>query len=418
TTQITLGGELRFRGWYLDDYSEGRRTGAGTPLDSPSQGWYDGRVRLRLQADVSKNTMGVVHLETADGGSRTSDGYTWGSLNQKAGATGTTLTVLEAWILHKGSGLLGIPAGLKVGHMPLALGEKQFLDHTKFGDDAIVLFADPTKELHIGLLTAKLVENSAATAGTMTDTNAYVALATYKVNKDNTVGVNYTTITSGVTLTTTGQKFNFQNLGLHANGKIADVKYAVEYDTQFGNQTDAKKFKGYGIFANLGYDIKPATLRLGYAQGSGDAGNTDTTKNKDFQVTAGNDVHYTFIYEFTTRDASSSRGLGQAAARSNGIANTTYYRLGLDAELVKDLKASVDYFILRATKVATGSKKIGTEVDVKLAYKIDRNLTYSVTAGILDGGAWWENTAATAPGISAVNNKKITQMMHALTLSF
>ncbi|MFZ3121923.1 MAG: alginate export family protein [Thermodesulfovibrionales bacterium] len=409
TSQITLGGELRFRGWYTDNTS-GTRRAVSNPADGPSQGWYDGRIRLSLKADVSKNTTGFVQLESAPNENFASDVTVWGTLNTKPS---TDLTILEAWILHTGSGLLGIPAGVKVGHMPLALGEKQFLDHTKFGDDAIVLFANPTKELHIGLLTAKFAEGSTGTASTA-DITGYVALATYKVNKDNTVGVNYTLINdSGATVTTAGNKYNFQNLGLHANGKIADVKYAVEYDTQFGNQTDTVKFKGYGIFANLGYDIKPVTVRAGYARGSGDAGNNDATKNKDFQVTAGNDVHYTFIYEFTTRDASSNRDIAQVT-RSNGISNTTYYRLGLDADLTKDLKASVDYFMLKATEAAAGSKDIGTEYNAKLTYKIDKNLTYSITAGILDPGKWWEDTV----GVTSANNKAITQMMHALTLSF
>ena len=415
TSQITLSGELRFRGWYTDNTS-GTRRAVSNPADGPSQGWYDNCVRLRLQADVSKNTMGVIHLETtSDWAQTTNRSYTSGTLNAKPASE---FGILEAWLLHKGTGLLGIPAGIKVGHMPIALGERQFLDHTRFGDDAIVLFADPTKELHIGLLTAKFIEDSASNASTA-DATAYAALATYKVDKDNTVGVNYTLINdtglTGVTLATTGQKFNFQNLGLHANGKLADVKYAVEYDTQFGNQSDTVKFKGYGIFANLGYDIKPVTVRAGYARGSGDAGNTDAAKNKDFQTTLGivDDVHYTFIYEYTTRDASSNRALGQGT-RTNGISNTTYYRLGLDTDITKDLKASVDYFILKATEAATGSKDIGNEYNAKLIYKIDKNLTYSITAGILDPGKWWEDTA----GVTSANNKNITQMVHALTLSF
>ena len=49
-----------------------------------------------------------------------------------------TMAVLEAWIQHKFN--IGVPAGIKVGHMPLALGNGLFFNHTKFGDDAIVLF--------------------------------------------------------------------------------------------------------------------------------------------------------------------------------------------------------------------------------------------------------------------------------------
>ena len=32
------------------------------------------------------------------------------------------MDINEAWILYSGSGLFGVPAGLKIGHMPLALG--------------------------------------------------------------------------------------------------------------------------------------------------------------------------------------------------------------------------------------------------------------------------------------------------------
>jgi hypothetical protein len=422
TTQITLGGEIRMRGWYLDNYGGNRRSATGgvntlSPHDTPAQGWYDARVRLSLQADVSKNTTGFVQLEsgtdTVDAtansttqalNASTSDTYTWGSLNQKPSAN---LKILQAWIQHKGSGLLGIPAGIKVGHMPLKLGEGQFLDHTKFGDDAIVFFMDPTKELHIGLLTAKLAEGSTATAAS-NDTNAYTALATYKLNKDNTIGINYTLVNDQ-----TSTESDFQNLGLHANGKIAGLSYAAEFDTQFGDQTATVKYKGYGFLLNLGYKIDPVNIRVGYAYGSGD-NNAADNKNKEFQATLGNDVHYTFIYEYTTRGAAGNQTLANTDGRSSGIANTTYYRLGLDVDVVKDLSASIDGFILRANKVTRGSKKIGSEVDLKLTYKIDRNLTYSITAGYLDTGKWWEDT----DGVTAANNKNITQVMHALTLSF
>lgn len=412
TTQITLGGELRMRGWYLDNYGGDRRStkdGVNTlsPHDASSQSWYDTRVRLSIQADVSKNTTGFVMLENDNGDSYTSDSYIAGGINTKPTSR---IDILQAWIQHKGSGLLGIPAGIKVGHMPLALGEKQFLDHTKFGDDAIVFFMDPTKELHIGLLTAKLSEGT-TTLTNANDIDAYAALATYKLDKDNTIGINYTLINNGSA--NLGDKRRLHNIGIHANGKVSGLSYAAEFDTQSGNQSNTVKYKGYGIFLNLGYKVDPVNIRVGYAYGSGDNDTTDN-KHKEFQVTSGNDVHYTFIYEYTTRGAARNQDFANTGGRSSGIANTTYYRLGLDANLMKDLTASVDYFILRANKVTTGSKKIGSEIDLRLAYKIDRNLTYSITAGYLDTGKWWEDT----DGVTAANNKNITQVMHALTLSF
>jgi hypothetical protein len=157
TTQITLGGSLRFRGDYRnnldfnDDVSDHRAN-------------YDGRVRLHMDASVSPNTMGRIHIES-NSGTNTSDTYIWGSTSGANGTAGFTggdglredLRVLEAWIQSKN--LLGTPLGLKIGHMPLKLGRGLFFNHTLFGDDAILLLYNPTPELEVNLLAIKLQEN-------------------------------------------------------------------------------------------------------------------------------------------------------------------------------------------------------------------------------------------------------------------
>ncbi|MBI5203549.1 MAG: alginate export family protein [Nitrospirae bacterium] len=426
TTQVTMGGELRVRGWYLKNAS-GIRRAQSSPSDSNTQTWYDQRVRLSLAIETSKNTSGFIHLESNTGSSTTSDTYTWGSLNSKASGTGySDLNFLEAWILYKGSGL-GFPAGLKIGHMPLALGEKQFLDHTKFGDDAIVFFMDPSKQLHVGLLTTRFVDGSAAlrTSGTSNDINGYVALATYKVGT-NTFGVNYTYVDdqTGAVLA------NLQNIGLHANGKAGIVSYKAEFDKQFGDAPDSAdthgypdRFKGYGYVLGLGITPAPVvTIRGEYAFGSGD-NVTDDGDNEAFQTTLGNDIHYTQIFEYTTTTP--------GGARSTGLNGVTYYRAGIDINPTKDLSASLDYFVLRATEPlgagtvterAPNSKRIGTETDLKISYKLDKNLTYFIMAGYLDTGGWWATNGqltTTTDGFPAVaNDKPITQAVHGLTLSF
>jgi hypothetical protein len=470
-TQLTLGGELRMRGWYTDNITN---TGAGvaynnsefTPNRSAAASWYDGRVRLSLQADVTKNTTGFVHLESNTGSSTTSDTYTWGSLNNKASGAGyADLAILEAWIQHKGSGLLGIPAGIKVGHMPLKLGEGQFLDLTKFGSDAIVFFMDPTKELHIGLLTAKVV-GSAAGATADTDIDTYVALMTYKVDPKNTVGLNFTWINSadltaidgtvgaalGVDLqhatagrvadvTNTGNRssLNFQNLGIHANGNINGLMYKAEVDFQWGKITDVGaaaglapmeiKQKGLGIFAELAYKIDPVTIKAKYGYGSGDKAGTNT-KIEEFQTIQGRDVHHAFIYEYIVDGAAENQLFPAGSTtkwRARGLANTSMYSLGLSFAPAKDLTIAVDGFIFRANKADDGvkydavggttpSKNIGSEIDARLTYKIDRNLTYSITAGYFSPGGYYEDAyTLTARGLT---KKAVTAAQHALTLSF
>lgn len=434
-TQVTLNGEVRVRGWYLQNYSGVARGGPGTPADVSSQSWYDERIRLGVKADVSKNTTGFILIESspeAAGPNVRLDVFKFGGATNVNTLSMNTKplvepTFLEAWILHKGTGLLGIPAGIKAGHQPLALGEKQFLDHSKFGDDAIVLFADPAKELHVELWTAKYTEFT-STASNAKDTDSYTALATYRIDKDNTVGINYTYILdrSDRTVFINGTPQtpvaiytgSLQDIGFHANGKIGGLSYKGEFDFQFGDMpsydTAVKRtYNGYGALVSLGYNIAPVNIRGEFALGSGDS-NTADNKNSEFQVTSGNDVHYSFIYEYTSKTAASHQQENTSGGRATGIANTTYYRLGLDYSPLKDLTASLDGFILRATKVAAGSKDIGSEVDLNLAYKIDRNLVYFVNAGYLSPGQWWIDNA----GVTAANNKGITQAVHGITLKF
>jgi len=196
-TQITLGGEIRVRGWYtknlgtaeashtdginipggfttgfvsnifrndvvvapiVDQHTTVTQTFSKYGVKANSRAWYDQRVRLYVDAKVSDNVQGFVQLETgtADQANKgdyltsTSDKYFWGNFNSKPNSS---LGILEAWILYKGTGLFGFNSGIKIGHMPLKLGHGQFFDHTQLGDDAIVFFMDPTKQIHIGLPT-------------------------------------------------------------------------------------------------------------------------------------------------------------------------------------------------------------------------------------------------------------------------
>lgn len=419
-TQITLGGEIRFRGWWTNNVTKWtyEKTDYFLPFDSAdlsegddnsSDAWYDARVRLSIQADVTKNTTGFVQLET---GSSNTDVYTWGNMNAKP--SGPT-TILQAWIQHKGSGLLGIPASIKVGHMPIALGHKIFLDHTKFGDDAIALSIEPTKDLLIDLVTAKWKEGDTTIAGD--DADAYHLIASYAIDKDNKIGFDWTWKHS--TNTAKGNEgVNFHNVGLNAKGKISGLSYAAEVDFQFGKVNkgtlEEQKFRGYGIFVDLGYKLDPVNIRAGFAYGSGDS-NLDDDKIKEFQTTMGRDIHYAFLYEYTFTTSAMNQ-IVDPRTRNTSIANTTYYRLGLDYSPVKDLSTSLDGFIIRASKTPSGiSKNVGWEVDLKAAYKIDRNLTYSIIAGVFKPGKFYEDAYLDNLG---VDKKTATQVMHALTLSF
>ncbi|NJD54933.1 MAG: hypothetical protein FIA94_00850, partial [Nitrospirae bacterium] len=57
-TQITLGGEVRVRGWYRKNLA------SALGQDSDSYAWYDQRVRLSVDAKVSPNVQAFIQLES------------------------------------------------------------------------------------------------------------------------------------------------------------------------------------------------------------------------------------------------------------------------------------------------------------------------------------------------------------------
>ena len=417
-TNITLGGELRFRGEIKNNTDLDENSGVGENTDTSSA--YDGRVRIRVQADVSKNTQGVIHLEA--GNSITADTYTWGS---DAGSEGKGIyplgnskrgnfNILEAWIQHK---FTSIPVGIKVGHMPLALGNKLFFDHSEFGDDAIVVFADPTKELHVGLLTIKILEGSPTSAD---DADAYVGLFVYSPSKGTSISGDVTMVDDkrfGGDLGPNDNGVHLYNYGLRADTAVGGLGIKADLELQGGKvkgETFEEKFKGFAYLVGLSYKVDPVKLSLDYAYGSGDDNSDD--KVKTFVNALGGSQHYTYVYEYRVASATSSN---TSSNTGTGLANTQYIRLGVNGDLTKDLNLDVNLYRLRAVKAAVAagydyragtSKNIGSELDAKITYKLDKNLVYFVEGGYLWTGKFYDSATVAADDAYAVR--------HGITLNF
>jgi hypothetical protein len=446
--EITLGGKIILRGWYIDNIDN-----SALPARTESQALYTSNVYLTVDAKITDNVRGFIELETANGasGSPYSGVYYWGTYDGKPAAD---IFIRQAWIQYTGSGLLGVPAGIKVGHMPLSLGEKIFLDMTRFGSDAIVVWTDPTKELHIGALTAKLVEGPTAIGDINhhDDLDAYILLGTYMLDKDNKIGLNYTLVHSDGNLPSLGaspnsESVDLQNIGLHANGSIYGFTYALEGDFQFGKVKDIDwsgedvNFKGWAALVKLGYMIDPVNIRASFAMGSGaddnDFGDEDIG---EFQALVGSDniggiarfSHYTLVYERFVRTAAAMQVVTTSTGvdpitdlpgnhRTTGIANTTYFNLGFDVTPMKDLSLSLDGFFLQATKTdvweaASGrdvDENLGWEIDFKGSYKLAKNLTYFVEAGFFDAGDFYDDLYGDDNDV-----KTATMVMHGLKLEF
>lgn len=431
--QITVGGKIITKGWYIDNTNP--LPSDALPEKTDSHAFYHSNLNLIVDAKVTDNVRGLVEIET--GVNRNSGLYYWGRNSGYDTKPDTSLWLRQLWIQYTGSGLFGVPAGIKIGHMPISLGEKQFLNNERFGDDAILVWIDPTKEIHLAAGTAKLNEGDILNHAD--DLDGHILLATYMLNPDTTLGINYLfahsdgncpSLGSGINL----DKLNFHNIGLHANGKVAGITYAAEVDFQFGKAEDIEfsgddlKARGWAVFAKAGYALDPINLRASFAMGSGDDDANDD-KCKEFQTLQGPDygptarlVHYTQIYERTVRTAAYSALLTTTQGgniANTGIANTTYFNLGVDLAPMKDLSASVDGFLLRATKTgawedAVGddvSKNVGWEIDAKLSYKIAKNLTYFVEAGVFKPGDFYEDAFG-------IDKKTVTQAIHGISLSF
>jgi len=429
-SDITLGGRLLVRGWYFNDLSSD-----ALPEDTGSEATYTTNAYLFVDAKITDNLQAFMELETSGGGNTQSGLFFWGSNDQKPNAD---LFFRQAWLQYTGSGLLGVPAGLKVGHQLLTLGEKQFYNMERFGTDAIVLFAQPVPELHMAGLIAKQVEGSPALSGD--DLDAYAIIGTYKLDKDNTLGLfvayaDCDNVRSVFSDWDDEDGLQLWNVGLHANGKLMGaLTYAAEVDWQFGEMEetdpaeDDHSFKGWAVMAKLGYAIPnaPLTIRASGAMGSGQDDSEDV---KEFQYIGPADseskyarfVHYTQIYERSVATASFAQLItGEEPNRNTGIANTTYLNLGLDFMPMKDLSLSLDGFWLQATETDAWEDEVGHsvddslgwEIDFKGSYKITKNLTYFVEAGWFDAGDFYEDAGIVDEA------KSVTQVIHGLNLTF
>ena len=453
--KITLGGKIIVRGWYFDNVvGNNVSDGGGSPTSFKSQSLYTTNAYLTIDARISDNVRGYMELETSNNDGNNSGVLYWG-VGKPGSPQGTYDTkpngdfrFRQVWLQYTGSGLLGVPTGIKAGHMPIALGEKIFLNNERFGDDAILVWADPMKELHLVIGTVKLVESSNVNIGFIDhtqDLNGYVLVGTYMLDKDNTIGANLTWAhTDGnipsLPSSPSGNcdKMDMYNAELHGNGKIYGFTWAFEGDIQFGKAKNVlgiedKDFEGWGVMAKLGYMLDPVNIRAMFAYGSGD---DDAHGNiSEFQTLQGTDAtgaiarltHYTLIYERLVRTTAAEAVVTTfpgGNVRTTGIANTMVGNLGFDIKPAKQLNVSLDGFYLEAAKTGawedlTGtsvSKKAGWELDLKTNYEIAKNLSYFFEAGAFFAGDFYKDTNSLFIDTSS---KRTTAMaVHGLLLNF
>jgi hypothetical protein len=406
---VTLDGSIRHRG---------RLTSTSVQKDATNQAaYYDTRVRLGTSVKTGSQVSGRVHLETGSGSNpQASNTYTWGYADagniHMGGEKKSQLNILEAWVAYEPGNW-----GLKVGHMPLGLGEKLFFDHTKFGDDAIVAFINPNDATHLAALTIKFVEGDVTSYGD--DLNGYVLLGTYKAGAMN-FGADWTYLIQGKTGPALTAGMAMSNIGLR--GALAagnfNIKGDLEFQTgEFSTDVDAE---GWAGMIDASTKLGGAwTLGAGLYYGSGEKYNeaNAATKRKEFINFLGGLRYQSTMNGFILYSPATG-------AHNRGIQNQTHVQLYgvtrtqlLGKDL--DLKARLNWMQLNEAQFANQKDDIGTEIEFFANWKLAQGLVYGIeTAYLFTGDAWVGTTGPASDDTLITDTENVFFLRHKLELSW
>ncbi|MDD5760301.1 MAG: alginate export family protein [Desulfobulbaceae bacterium] len=422
-TKVTIDGSVRERG--VTESSSAAKDAAGKT-------GYDNRVQLGVNAQVSDQANGYVKLET---GSGTSDIETWGNgMGANGGLTNGgykmgSLTILEAWVNYNPG-----PVGVKAGHMPLALGNKIFFDHTGSGDDAIVAYSSLNDgATNVAALTIKFDEQT--NTDNSNDLDGYVALITHKLNDNVNLGANWTYL-NGSAKDETALPINgmgMSNIGLTADGKVGAISYLADVEMQFGTVVDdgttSSDAKGWAAKVGADYDLGAGKIGFVFGYGSGqdlqDVNNNDTDVFVNFLTDTAYD---TIIAGYRQAIPGAGAGL-DPNGKNSGLSNLTLYQLKGSTKTVcpltgKDLSimGSLSYMNLSedtwtytdGSARTSGEDSVGTEVDLVATWALTAGLNYRVEAAYLFVGDVYQTNSSAA----GTDPDDMMFLRHSLDLKF
>jgi hypothetical protein len=283
--------------------------------------------------------------------------------------------------------------------MLLALGNNLFFDHTKFGDDALLL-SIPAGNGEVTLITLKFDEDATAQND---DLDGYVAAYGMPIGS-STISADFTYLRDHEK-GTIYDGFSLWNLGARFNGDFSGIKVKVDAEIQRGKAEelvstgDDYKYSGLALMGGVEIPAGPVSVRVNAAYGSGDDIDTDD-KNEGYTNFLSNNQYSTYLYGYKTPTAKCTGGSSTSSATcstlNSGLNNTWYLNAGVTANPMTDLKLSGDLYYLRAVKEVSDaddmdSKAIGVELDAKAELQLDTNLVYFVEAGYLWAGDMYAN---------------------------
>ncbi len=431
---VTVGGSYEIRSRVFTNLNT-----EASGVDAATQGDVrDTQNRIRIDVNAKAGDVkGKLQLES-DFGSGSRDWGTGSDAVNLLGGSGystpsTGLGFREAWVNFN---LPGLPVNVTGGHQLLSLGNGWFFRSMHFGADAWVV-ANQTGPNTAAFVNVKVLEGAVSAAD---DIDAYVLLDVFKINDDMTVGVDFTDLkdrrnsigfSQNPIPGTATPDVELQNLGANFNGKLGPVALKAEVDLQMGKAKNANlivapasgdaKFKGNQVVVQAGLNFDPVGVNLTVARGSGDA--SADADYKGFKTFLDVDPHYTFLYEYKVNTA--------VGGVHTGFANTTAIGGGVTFAATKSLTVGADAWFLRATKAVAingatiggvpgaddaTSKDVGTEIDLKVNWKMYDNLAWNWTAGIFKPGSAYDRNAAA--GIGTTSSDDVMGIQGVLAFKF
>ncbi|MDA8418570.1 MAG: alginate export family protein [Desulfobacteraceae bacterium] len=409
-TKITLDGSIRERGAYDKNNST---------KDASGKSFYDSRVRLGVNAQVSPEASGYIQLENEGVHDSGHENYNWGtavSANNTGGSKMENTDIRQAWINYKPGDF-----GVKVGHQLLYLGNKMFFDHAGnddgSGDDAITAYgALNGGATNLAAIAIKFSEGQ--TNASSDDINGYVGLVTQKVNDNLNLGANWTYLHSSKANGQANELFPYNaaapglsmsNVGLTADGKVGAISYLADGEFQFGTVADSdvpgshsSDAKGWAAKVGGNYDLGGGKVGLLFGYGSGTKHDETDHDSHEFINFLTHTSYDTLIAGYR---AAMPVGVGANAFRQtwnggqdSGLSNLTLFQLNGSTKTVcpltgKDLTlfASLSYMqtsedivnYLNADGTDHTANKVGTEADLVATWDLTPGLIYKIEAGYL-----------------------------------
>jgi hypothetical protein len=395
---VTVGGSLEVRSRDFSNTNVTTDTIGSTPaLDGTHR---DTQNRLRIDVNAKAGDVkGKLQLESDF--ANTATNRDWG-MGNAAGtvdnySTNPGLGFREAWVNFN---LPFAPINVTAGHQLLTLGNGWFFRSMHYGSDAWVV-ANVTGNNTAAFVNVKVSEGSVAASD---DIDAYVLLDVFKLSDAITVGGDFTRILDRKGAALPGDRGDLYNVGVNMNAKFGILGLKAQADIQSGKGKNANfiagpppsgdaKFKGNQVVVQGNVGLDPVTVNFLVGRGTGaKTGQTDVNQYVNFLDV---DPHYTFLYEYKVKAATGSK--------NSGLSNTTVFGAGVSAAATKSLTVGADVYLLKATQAvalngatdalgnASTSRDLGTEIDVKVNWKLSDNLAWNWTLGMFKPGDAYDN---------------------------